>query len=36
MVRGLVMMDGSLSGGNLTPAVEVNVYVDPEAVRVVG
>lgn len=35
LVRGLVMMGGSLSGGNITPAAEFNVYVDPEAARVV-
>jgi inosine-uridine nucleoside N-ribohydrolase len=35
MVRGLVMMGGSLSGGNITPAAEFNVYVDPEAARIV-
>src|SRR5215470_3894576 len=35
MVRGLVMMGGSLSGGNITPAAEFNVYVDPEASRIV-
>jgi inosine-uridine nucleoside N-ribohydrolase len=35
MVRGLVMMGGSLSGGNITPAAEFNIYVDPEAARVV-
>lgn len=35
MIRGLVMMGGSLSGGNITPAAEFNVYVDPEAARVV-
>jgi inosine-uridine nucleoside N-ribohydrolase len=35
MVRGLVMMAGSLSGGNITPAAEFNVYVDPEAARIV-
>lgn len=34
-VRGLVMMGGSLSGGNITPAAEFNVYVDPEAARIV-
>src|SRR5580765_4009463 len=33
MVRGIVMMGGSLSGGNITPAAEFNVYVDPEAAR---
>ena len=35
MVRGLTMMGGSLSGGNITPAAEFNVYVDPEAARIV-
>jgi len=35
MVKSLVMMGGSLSGGNITPAAEFNVYVDPEAARVV-
>lgn len=35
LVRGIVMMGGSLSGGNITPAAEFNVYVDPEAARIV-
>jgi purine nucleosidase len=35
MVRGLTMMGGSLSGGNITPAAEFNVYVDPEAARII-
>jgi inosine-uridine nucleoside N-ribohydrolase len=35
IVRGLVMMGGSLSGGNITPAAEFNIYVDPEAARIV-
>ena len=35
MVKGIVMMGGSLSGGNITPAAEFNVYVDPEAARIV-
>src|SRR2546422_6242969 len=34
MVKSLVMMGGSLSGGNITPAAEFNVYVDPEAARI--
>ena len=35
MVKGITMMGGSLSGGNVTPAAEFNVYVDPEAARIV-
>ena len=35
LVRALVMMGGSLSGGNITPAAEFNIYVDPEAARIV-
>jgi len=35
MIRGIVMMGGSLSGGNITPAAEFNMYVDPEAARIV-
>jgi inosine-uridine nucleoside N-ribohydrolase len=35
MVRALVMMGGSLSEGNITPAAEFNIYVDPEAARIV-
>jgi pyrimidine-specific ribonucleoside hydrolase len=34
-VKRLVMMGGSLSGGNITPAAEFNIYVDPEAARMV-
>jgi inosine-uridine nucleoside N-ribohydrolase len=34
-IRGLIMMGGSLSGGNITPAAEFNMYVDPEAARMV-
>src|SRR6185369_10225760 len=35
MIPRLVMMGGSLSGGNITPAAEFNIYVDHEAARVV-
>jgi inosine-uridine nucleoside N-ribohydrolase len=35
MVQGLVLMGGSLSGGNVTPAAEFNFYVDPEAASIV-
>lgn len=35
MIRSLAMMGGSLSGGNITPAAEFNIYVDPEAARIV-
>ena len=35
MVKGIVLMGGSLSGGNITPAAEFNIYVDPEAARIV-
>ena len=35
LVKGLTMMGGSLSGGNITPAAEFNIYVDPEAAHIV-
>jgi len=35
MIRGIVLMGGSLSGGNVTPAAEFNFYVDPEAASIV-
>ncbi|OYX36752.1 MAG: hypothetical protein B7Y99_00325 [Caulobacterales bacterium 32-69-10] len=35
LIRGLTVMGGSLSGGNITPAAEFNFYTDPEAARAV-
>jgi inosine-uridine nucleoside N-ribohydrolase len=35
MIRGIALMGGSLSGGNITPSAEFNFYVDPEAARIV-
>jgi len=35
MVPSIVLMGGSLSGGNVTPAAEFNFYVDPEAASIV-
>jgi len=34
-IRNIVVMGGSLTGGNITPAAEFNFYVDPEAARIV-
>jgi len=34
-IKDIVVMGGSLSGGNITPAAEFNFYVDPEAARIV-
>jgi inosine-uridine nucleoside N-ribohydrolase len=35
MVKQIVLMGGSLTGGNVTPAAEFNFYVDPEAAAAV-
>ena len=35
LIKSLTMMGGSLSGGNITPAAEFNIYVDPEAAHIV-
>src|SRR5580700_4258588 len=35
VIPAIVIMGGSLSGGNMTPAAEFNLYVDPEAARIV-
>ncbi len=34
-IKEIVLMGGSLSGGNITPAAEFNVYNDPEAAEMV-
>ena len=35
LIKSFALMGGSLSGGNITPSAEFNLYVDPEAARVV-
>jgi purine nucleosidase len=35
IIRSIVLMGGSLSGGNISPSAEFNAYVDPEAARIV-
>jgi inosine-uridine nucleoside N-ribohydrolase len=35
MIPRIVLMGGSLSGGNVTPAAEFNFYADPEAASIV-
>jgi inosine-uridine nucleoside N-ribohydrolase len=34
-IQEIVLMGGSLSGGNMTPVAEFNMYVDPEAASIV-
>jgi inosine-uridine nucleoside N-ribohydrolase len=35
LVKEVIMMGGAISGGNASPAAEFNVYVDPEAAKLV-
>lgn len=35
MIPSITLMGGSLSGGNVTPSAEFNIYVDPEAAHAV-
>ena len=34
-IRRIVFMGGAVKGGNVTPAVEFNIYADPEAAKIV-
>jgi inosine-uridine nucleoside N-ribohydrolase len=34
-IKQIVIMGGALHGGNVTPVTEFNIYVDPEAARIV-
>ena len=35
LIPSITIMGGSLSGGNVSPAAEFNIYVDPEAAQIV-
>lgn len=35
LVKGVILMGGSISGGNVTAAAEFNIYNDPEAAQIV-
>jgi inosine-uridine nucleoside N-ribohydrolase len=35
LIPGITLMGGSLSGGNVSPSAEFNIYVDPEAAQIV-
>jgi inosine-uridine nucleoside N-ribohydrolase len=35
LVKDVIIMGGSISGGNATPAAEFNIYTDPEAAQIV-
>ena len=35
LVKDVIIMGGSISGGNVTPAAEFNIYTDPEAAQIV-
>lgn len=34
-IKGITLMGGAMKGGNVTPAAEFNIYVDPEAAKIV-
>ena len=35
MIKRIVIMGGAAQGGNVTPCAEFNIYVDPEAAKIV-